>query len=270
MSLKTNPEVFCVPVQRTNDEIGIIGLGKNSEVSREGEWYLPSGEPKGSGVFGEVHEVCKKDNCDYVMKIIKLKPPGGERWSERRLQNVPGYTRENFLKEVELQKEAFDLKVAPEIIDSWICENPLIGVIIMPALQRTLSDVIGDSTVKEEEKEKYIKDGSQILHILAKNNIVHGDAHLSNFMIDDTGKLNIIDFGQAKKIVRRDDVIKPKHNSRFFLTKTPQYREDNTFASNYNRGRVWKNGNILPTQKKTKLTRRRRRIKPVKVNFTAV
>ena len=77
MSLKTNPEVFCVPVQRTNDEIGIIGLGKNSEVSREGEWYLPSGEPKGSGVFGEVHEVCKKDNCDYVMKIIKLKPPRG-------------------------------------------------------------------------------------------------------------------------------------------------------------------------------------------------
>jgi len=265
MSLKKKPEVFCVPVQRTNNEIGIIGLGKNSEVSREGEWYLPPGDKKGSGVFGEVHEVCKKDNCDYVMKIIKLQPPGGQRWSERRQKNVPGYTREDFLKEVELQKEAFDLKVAPEVIDSWICEDPLIGVIIMTALQRALGDVIRDSTVKEEEKVKYIKDRSQILRILAKNNIVHGDDHLNNFMIDDAGKLKIIDFGQAKKIVRRDDVIKPKHNSRFFLTETPQYLEEDVFASKHKRGE-----NILPTQKKTKLTRRRRRIKPVKVNFTAV
>ncbi len=39
-SEEKKPEVFCLPVNRSNSEVGIIGLGENPEFSRKGEWYL--------------------------------------------------------------------------------------------------------------------------------------------------------------------------------------------------------------------------------------
>ncbi len=205
-SEEKKPEVFCIPVDKNDSEVGIIGQGETSGPSRKGEWYLPSTGEKGHGVQGTVHEVCKNNDCDYVMKIIIFNG---------------GYTRKHFLKEVELQKEAFRLNVAPELIDSWICKDPYIGVIIMPALQRTLEDILRDSTVKDEEKDEYIKDAFRILHILNGSNIFHRDSHLSNFMVDSNKMLKIIDFGSARKLVGQDTAI-PKHDSKFFLFKSPE------------------------------------------------
>lgn len=204
-SEEKKPEVFCIPVDKNDSEVGIIGQGETSGPSRKGEWYLPSTGEKGHGVQGTVHEVCKNNDCDYVMKIIIFNG---------------GYTRKHFLKEVELQKEAFRLGVAPEIIDSWICEDPDIGVIIMPALQKTLGDVLRDVNVKKEVKDGYVKDAFEILHTLHQNNIYHGDSHLQNFMVDFNNKLKIIDFGFAK-IVYDSDKYNPQHSPEFFLSKRP-------------------------------------------------
>lgn len=198
--------VFCVPVNRYSKEKGIIGRGEEDpEASREGEWYLPKTKALAHGSSGSIQEVCTKNkDCDYVMKIIMLNTD---------------IDRKYFLKEVELQKVAFQLGVAPEIIDSWICKDPYIGVIIMPVLQKTLGDVLKDNTVPEEEKKKYIKKAFSILHILHKNNIFHRDSHLANFMVDSNKKLKIIDFGQAQIVYNSS--TKFRHSPDFFLPEPP-------------------------------------------------
>ena len=119
-------------------------------------------------------------------------------------------TRDNFLKEVELHKEAFKRGVAPDIIDSWICKNPYIGVIIMPALRRTLEDILIDPEVSVVKKKKYVNDAKKILLALHLKSIIHGDPHPNNFMVDSNQMLKIIDFGLAKKLVKHDDAVKPR------------------------------------------------------------
>jgi len=39
------------------------------------------------------------------------------------------------------KKEASSKKIAPLIVDSWICTDPSIGVIIMPVLKKTLESI---------------------------------------------------------------------------------------------------------------------------------
>ena len=130
-------------------------------------------------------KVCKKNNgCNYVMKII---PFGG-------IFHTP------FYREVNLQKEAAALDIAPPVSESWVCEDLNFGVIIMPSLEKTLWDILQDETIETTTKDEYIKDAETILRTLNDNNIYHGDAHVDNFMIDDTGHLKIIDFGKSFKI----------------------------------------------------------------------
>ncbi len=202
------PEVFCVPVQRRQTERGILGLGEGVEESRKEEWYLPKAEALGDGVSSHVHKACKPNHdCDYVMKIILFNPEVFPDTPHFKLLYWFKNTRDNFLKEVKLHKEAFDLNVAPEIIDSWICENPYMGVIIMTAMERTLEDVLIDPNVSADEKKRYIKDAMKILIRLRENNIFHGDAHPKNFMVDSNGTLKIIDFGLSEKAITPLDFL---------------------------------------------------------------
>jgi len=167
--------VFCSPVGKTY----------------EGTWYLSDKALLGRGGASTVHEVCNRaTNCDYVMKIIKLGA-------------IRGFTRKQFLNEVKLQEEAFQLGISPQVIASWVCTNPFIGVIIMSSLQDTLSNVFQNTQKKpmrDKKRQSYLKDALKILEILKGQNICHGDPHFSNFMIDSTGKLQIIDFGIARVV----------------------------------------------------------------------
>lgn len=174
---KDHPErdVFCFPIGKTH----------------EGTWYLPEKSLLGSGGAATVHEVCNHNaDCDYVMKINKL---GALR----------GVTRERFWNEVELQKKAAQLGVSPHVIEAWDCTNPFIGVIIMPALQDTLFNVshnLQKKRMRDKTRRSYFEEALEILEILKKNQICHGDPHFSNFMIDKAGKLKIIDFGMARVV----------------------------------------------------------------------
>ena len=167
-------DVFCVSV--------------GNEATRHGtDWRLPT-KQVGKGAYGTVYEVCKKKpaDCNYVMKIIPF----------------TGIFRTPFYREVNLQKEAAALEVAPPVSDWWECEDPSggdFGVIVMPALEKTLLDILQDETSEEKTKDDYIEDAKTILQTLNNNNIHHGDAHVENFMIDNTGQLKIIDFGGSFK-----------------------------------------------------------------------
>ena len=187
---KIEMNVFCSPVNQTTEG-----------------WELPTKWLGKKGSFGSMAEVCKKGatDCDHVMKIMSVdakrkgSPP-------RELRTHLKVTPEQFEKEVELQKEAAGLGVAPPVCDSWECplgededKDPSIGVIIMPILQKTLKDILDDDSVEDAEKEAYIFEAKSILKELNGINIQHRDCKLENFMIDGNGKLKIIDFGLAQK-----------------------------------------------------------------------
>ena len=117
-------DVFCVSVEKT----------------WPGEWNLPT-KQIGKGGYGTIYEVCKKTNgCNYVMKII----PFG------------GIFRTPFYREVNLQKEAAALDIAPPVSESWVCEDLNLGVIIMPSLKKTLGNILQDETIETKIKDEYI------------------------------------------------------------------------------------------------------------------
>ena len=145
-------DVFCVSVW--------------SEVTRHGtDWSLPT-KKVGKGAYGTIYEVCKKKpaDCNYVMKIIPF----------------TGIFRTPFYREVNLQKEAAALEVAPPVSDWWECEDLNFGVIVMPSLEKTLLNILQDETIETKTKDNYIEVSKTILQMLNDNNIHHGDAQVEN------------------------------------------------------------------------------------------
>ena len=192
--------VFCSPVEKKSEG-----------------WVLPTAWLGKRGKFGSIAQVCKSNrNCGYVMKVVRIDYScrsckkyekvlrGFKRTNPSESHDLEvgteSVTREKFLNEVELQKEAARENIAPPIIDYWICKNPSVGVIIMPMLVKTLKDVWTDSSVSVEQKEIYKSEANALLSKLNKLKIQHGDSHTENFMFDKQGKLKLIDFGMSQTI----------------------------------------------------------------------
>jgi len=171
---------FCSPVKTT----------------KAGLWELPT-KLIGAGSYASIAEVCAKGatDCNYAMKLIGTvrHPDDWIRTGKTKVDPKP------FLNEVALQEEAAKIGVAPPVIDSWLCDDPPMGVLVMPRLKKTLQEVLQESD-NEEEREAYLDKALSILQELNKNDIQHNDCHLENFMIDFNGDLKIIDFGFAQKI----------------------------------------------------------------------
>ncbi len=188
---KMGLDVFCVPVEQKSNK-----------------WVLPTTWLGKRGGFGSIAQVCKKINgkCDYVMKVISLKQkrknPKGFALDDppRELGTGQQSTKEEFLNEVELQKGAAKENLAPPVSDYWVCEDPSVGVIIMPMLDRTLLDVWTDKSVPFNQKKIYKAEADSLLRNLNKLKIHHGDSHGANFMFDKQDKLKLIDFGFSRTI----------------------------------------------------------------------
>lgn len=90
----------------------------------EGVYTISQNRIGEKSVFGEVYQACCKKNCDFVAKWQAL---GGKHKK----------TKEDILKEVEIQSIASKNKLAPSIQEVWICPEGII--IIMEALKITAS-----------------------------------------------------------------------------------------------------------------------------------
>jgi len=129
----------------------------------------------GSGANGEILETCVKKNCKYVAKI----------------QNK---SIENFYSELFCQIKSSEIGISPQIYEIILNEQSDEKIFIM--------DRIFGITLEEYlklpndliEKKEMIKKSTEILDILHKIGIQHGDSHLNNFIVKHDGKLNIIDF----------------------------------------------------------------------------
>ena len=107
-------------------------------------------------------------------------------------------------REVTNHDTCFDLGIAPEIVEAWLCKTG--GVIIMKKLDITLTDMLKLKEYKTFESHQYIvHEILKLIHTMQQNNIWHDDTHGNNFMIQtkpgnrlETCKFYVIDFGASK------------------------------------------------------------------------
>lgn len=157
---------------------------------------------KACGAYGCTFQLCNKEGeCKYIIKITEI-----------------GTTEEDeqiFWNEVEIGADMSMLKVAPKVLESWICSGEkiykgrtiktLLGFIIMEEMTMTLEKYIylyGKYLWPRYHsfiRQAILRD-IDIMH--NRGHIVHSDLHMRNIMlnVDKKGipsEIRIIDFGEA-------------------------------------------------------------------------
>jgi hypothetical protein len=148
---------------------------------------IPIGEPS---AFGTVFEACRDANCDYVLKCM------GET------------TKEKVEHEVHMQNLCADAGLCPPVTDSWVCDDEQGGAIIMPILDITLKTRLKNTPDSREQWEMIREALILIGKLHTEAGIIHGDAHLGNFMFDKQGKLMLIDMGESEMMPTRSHYLR--------------------------------------------------------------
>lgn len=139
----------------------------------------------GSGEYGNVYALEKNSQ-----KVVKISFLGGNRKDIKKTWN----------SEVQMQKELSELKLAPKIIDSALCENEN-GIIIMEriygTLRKKLLDEYGNAgaCIPVELQKEIIP----LLFKAVDNGYIHMDNHTDNIGLLKNGKPILIDFGFTVK-----------------------------------------------------------------------
>jgi tRNA A-37 threonylcarbamoyl transferase component Bud32 len=152
--------------------------------------YSLADNTSGSGRGGTVYKITK-DSKDYYLKILSLSSA----------------QRESTEREMFFSKKMMDLGIGPAIIEEWSEGDEYF--MVTEAFKETFSDYLKRG--KDEGKDQAERDALfteeiqtqmvNILNLLQKNNIFHGDATASNWMFDESNKLRLIDFGDTRYIV---------------------------------------------------------------------
>lgn len=146
-------------------------------------------EKLGGGAYGSVYKSCCGYNCNYVMKVVRFNE---DETSEVFLEET---TLEEFQQEIEMQRKLAKVGVAPRIYDAW--KSKTLGFFIMERLDKTLLRFL-----KEEDDNKKIDDIMDKvidkIELMHKLDIIHGDLHSSNIMLNSKDEPYIIDFGMAR------------------------------------------------------------------------
>ncbi len=151
--VKFKYDPFCIPVKREKKKI----------------WRIV-GPRLGAGVYGSVYAACKNTDCSYVFKIIPL--------------SLHHFTVKSFDREVRAQQILARLGLALEVIDSWVCSDTTVGVIIMRVLDMTAGSFLKDrSGATIEDHIALIKASLELLSSLHEAGYYHGDPHLDNIML---------------------------------------------------------------------------------------
>jgi serine/threonine protein kinase len=163
-------------------------------------WSVEEEIKLGSGITSTVYQVCRKKNCEFVMKVMHFE------------------YHENIKREICIQKICAEYNLCKTIEDWWFLQGQG-GVIIMPVLNKTLSSAMNMDKFKEKIKERdwekfgeyltewfnddeniisyitYIKKAFRLILALHQLGIYHGDSHSGNIMLDKDNNLFFIDFG---------------------------------------------------------------------------
>lgn len=148
--------------------------------------------------YGEMWQACCNNDCNYVLKYQTFGRPERYEFGGESYEKV---TRKSIEKEIELQNKIADEGLTVHITDAWFCKNG--GVIIMPALENTVRNLIQYVYDDPEIISKIIDKCLYLVKKLHKKGFYHGDTHLNNFMVTKRGKnykYYFIDFGRSGKL----------------------------------------------------------------------
>ncbi|MDJ0797745.1 MAG: serine/threonine-protein kinase [Calothrix sp. MO_167.B12] len=146
----------------------------------------------GKGAFGETYLAEDIYNNQYAVKKFTFSSPKSSEVNK---------AKELFQREVQtLQK----LNKHPNIPDfcEYIDNNQELYLVQEYINGRTLGDKLEEvKTFSVEDAIQVLKDLLNIIHDLHERDIIHRDIKPDNIMMDNTGKLFLIDFGAVKKII---------------------------------------------------------------------
>lgn len=144
-------------------------------------WSIGEGFKNIRGVSGQVFRACRKNDCEFVMKIMNID------------------SHDTIKGEICFQEICAKHGLCQPVIDWWLCSSGIGGVIISPILKATLKDR-RETLENGEEDWKLLKQALRLILKLHQLGITHKDTHLRNFMVDENDRVFLIDMGMSELI----------------------------------------------------------------------
>jgi len=147
------------------------------------------GKMLGKGASGMVVQLCdEKNNCPYVLKVVNMKTA----------QQV-----KQFELEVDYQRRASQIGVAPDVFDAWTCRTPegyYKGFLATEFLEGSLPQYLNLFAIDSYDRvfDELVAQIKQLADQLHAIGIEHGDLHEHNIrykLINGEAKFYLIDFG---------------------------------------------------------------------------
>lgn len=186
-------------------------------LSEQLSYYgITIGEHLGHGVAGVAYLTCSGNNCNLVLKIVRLYPPTPDQIAV-------------FDQEVKAQELAASYDIAPRVYGHWICHvnsraafstTPIAaGCILMEKWDDTLRNLLRQKSfglpwgVLNDFKGRY-------LHFNKMTGMVHADTHVDNIFVNTkmvpvpgtpgdkvATKLTLGDWGRVERHVIKEDKL---------------------------------------------------------------
>jgi len=188
------------------------------ECSKLNTWYVDKTRQLGKGKAGTVYLACKKNNCNYVVKVQKAN------------------TTQMYKREMKIVDTLTKLKLPyiPKQYAMFTCKK--LGYTVMEHLYKP-EDVLRS----EENIVSIITDYLDELY--KKYKIVFVDIHEDNLMTRKNGEIVLIDFGWAVSFKSENEVVKEHPAGKNIRIKTLKLYQDSNlrYLKSYYKTHKWKN-----------------------------
>ena len=181
-------------------------------------WYVDKAKKIGNGQAGTVYLACKKNDCNYVVKVQKAN------------------TTQMYKREMEIVDRLTNLGLPyiPKQYAMFTCNK--LGYTVMEQLFKP-KDVLRS----EENIESILKDYLDDLY--TKYKIVFVDIHEDNVMTRKNGEIVLIDFGWAVSFNNENDIVREHPAGRNISIKTLKSYQDTNLRllKSWYKNHPWRN-----------------------------
>lgn len=179
----------------------------------------------GSGVFGDVFDVCRDGRCVLAVKLIPFRGESGPQL---------------FAEEVSNLRDAYRYDVGPEVFGSWICEGVQVSILRRSPIPTDVGFILverweGDlrgvplEAIPEECKENLVRSLIQLYH---RTGMVNTDLKSDNILYrtDSGGRISKLVVGDWGNVLRNPSEQEYSH---------PESRIDEDFRYGLRMGRTY-------------------------------
>lgn len=167
-------------------------LNKMSHKSRDscrvtGYFTIQTNHRLGKGSYGEVFTACGTRDCNYVAKVVNLKP-------KIEAEQDSHYVQNHFFAESLIAKFAGENGFGIPVHDWFLCGNGMQGVVIMDKFDGDMETNMELFTLEDYQNL------FQLTNMMHRFGILHRDLYSRNVMFKKIGskkEIRIIDFGLA-------------------------------------------------------------------------